>query len=68
MREARIRIAAEWKVQTLRDTARLIADGKLSLAGLITHHSSAHDAPSAYRTAFNDPNCLKMILDWRSAR
>ncbi len=68
MCEARIRVAAEWKEQDLRDTARLIADGKLSLKGLITHHRSALDAPSAYRTAFNDPDCLKMILDWRSAR
>lgn len=68
MREARIRIAAEWKEQDLHDTVRLISDGKLSLAGLITHHSCALEASSAYRTAFNDPDCLKMILDWRSAK
>lgn len=68
MREARIRVAAEWKEQDLHDTVRLIGDGTLSLAGLITHHSCALKAPSAYRTAFNDPGCLKMILDWRSAK
>lgn len=68
MREARIRVAAEWKEQDLHDIARLIADGHLSLAGLITHHSCALDASSAYRTAFSDPNCLKMILDWRNAK
>jgi len=38
----------------------------LSLHGLITHCAAATDAPSAYRTAFNDPECLKMHLDWRN--
>ena len=42
----------------------LIADGRLSLEGLITHSAPANDAPAAYRTAFSDPSCLKMILDW----
>ena len=27
---------------------------------------SARDADAAYRTAFDDPACLKMILDWRA--
>ena len=25
------------------------------------------DAPRAYQTAFDDPTCLKMVLDWRHA-
>ncbi|NJR20536.1 MAG: chlorophyll synthesis pathway protein BchC, partial [Hyphomonadaceae bacterium] len=41
--------------------------GRLSLAGLITHAAAHDQADSAYRTAFTDPSCLKMILDWRDA-
>ncbi len=67
MREARLRIAAEFKPADLHAVRRLIAEGALSLDGLITHRSEASDAASAYRVAFNDPSCLKMILDWRTS-
>ena len=66
MREARLRIAAEWKPSDMLDTRALIETGRLSLDGLITHRFDAADAEKAYRTAFNDPSCLKMILDWRT--
>ncbi len=65
MREARIRIAAEWRPDDLAAVLALIASGSLSLEGLITHRRPAAAAPEAYRTAFADPDCLKMILDWR---
>lgn len=64
MREARLRIAAEWKPADLAAVTALIADGRLSLDGLITHRRSADGAGDAYRTAFGDPACLKMVLDW----
>lgn len=67
MKEARIRIAAEWQPADLVAVKALIEQRKLSLGGLITHRAPAKDADAAYRTAFNDPACLKMILDWRSA-
>jgi 3-hydroxyethyl bacteriochlorophyllide a dehydrogenase len=65
MREIRFRIAAEWQDADLRATNALIAEGKLSLDGLITHHARPAECSDAYRTAFNDTSCLKMILDWR---
>lgn len=65
MREARLRVAAEWKPDDLTATNRLIETGSLSLEGLITHRHDATDAADAYQTAFGDPACLKMILDWR---
>ncbi len=68
MREARIRIAAEWREPDLTEVTRLIETGMLSLDGLITHRRDAVDAPDAYRTAFTDPSCLKMILDWRTCQ
>jgi bacteriochlorophyllide a dehydrogenase len=64
MREARLRIAAEWTPADLTATLALIDSGALSLQGLITHQSHAEQADGAYRTAFSDPTCLKMILDW----
>lgn len=65
MREAQIRAAAEWKRPDLLAVKALIEDGTLSLDGLITHQSPAEQADAAYRTAFDDADCLKMILDWR---
>jgi 3-hydroxyethyl bacteriochlorophyllide a dehydrogenase len=65
MKEARFRIAAQWAPEDLRTVKDMIADGRLSLDGLITHRMPAMKAPDAYRTAFSDPSCLKMILDWR---
>jgi len=66
MREARIRVAAEWREPDLAAVKTLAESGRLSLDGLITHREAAAQAPAAYRTAFGDPSCLKMILDWRT--
>jgi bacteriochlorophyllide a dehydrogenase len=66
MREARLRVAAEWQPSDLVATRTLIESGRLSLDGLITHRHDAKSAPDAYRVAFDDPSCLKMILDWSS--
>lgn len=65
MRESRLRIAAQWQEADLVSVRDLAESGELSLDGLITHRDSAEQAPNAYRTAFSDPACLKMILDWR---
>jgi 3-hydroxyethyl bacteriochlorophyllide a dehydrogenase len=65
MREATIRCAAEWKKPDLLAVRWLIETGHLSLDGLITHHADAARAPGAYPVAFDDADCLKMVLDWR---
>jgi 3-hydroxyethyl bacteriochlorophyllide a dehydrogenase len=64
MREARLRAAAEWQRPDLLAVQALIANGLLSLDGLITHQSPFEQAPGAYRTAFGDAACLKMVLNW----
>lgn len=66
-REARIRVAAEWKQDDLLAVKQLVESGRLSLDGLITHRQPARDAAAAYPIAFGDPTCLKMILDWRES-
>ncbi len=65
MREARILIAAQFTPADTAEVLRLVACGTLSLDGLITHRAPAADADDAYRTAFADELCLKMVLDWR---
>ncbi|MBS2012411.1 MAG: chlorophyll synthesis pathway protein BchC [Deltaproteobacteria bacterium] len=67
MREARLRVAAEWQPADLAAVVALATSGELSLSGLITHRAAPTDAARAYATAFTDPSCLKMLIDWRSA-
>jgi 3-hydroxyethyl bacteriochlorophyllide a dehydrogenase len=66
MREARLRVAAEWRPEDLMAAKLLVESGQLSIDGLITHRQHATTAPTAYVTAFSDPACLKMVLDWRT--
>lgn len=67
MREARLRIAAQWQPADLQAVQQMIAHGTLSLDGLITHRHAAAKAADAYQTAFTDAACLKMVLDWRAS-
>jgi 3-hydroxyethyl bacteriochlorophyllide a dehydrogenase len=67
MREARIRVAAQWQPADLEAVRCLAESGRLSLDGLVTHLRDAREAPAAYRTAFADGDCLKMTLDWRAS-
>ncbi len=66
MKEARFRVAAQWQKQDLQTARAMIESGALDLDGLLTHRAAAARAPEAYRTAFEDAGCLKMILDWRA--
>ncbi len=68
MREARFRIAAEWKPADMAAVLDHLAAGRLTLGGLITHREPAARADAACRTAFGDADCLKMILDWSDLR
>ena len=67
MKEARFRISAEWQPDDMVATRALVESGTLRLDDLITHESAAADAANAYETAFTDPECLKMILNWSAA-
>lgn len=67
MREARLRIAAEWRPADMAGVMALIEAGRLSLDGLVTDRMAATDAGAAYARAFGDPACLKMTLDWTRA-
>ncbi len=64
MREARLRVAAEFTPADITATLGLINTGLLELDGLISHARPAAQAADAYPQAFTDPACLKMVLDW----
>jgi 3-hydroxyethyl bacteriochlorophyllide a dehydrogenase len=66
LREATLAVAAQWAPGDLAAVAELANSGMLNLDGLITHTHKAEQAELAYSTAFTDPNCVKMILDWSS--
>ena len=66
MREAQIRVAAQWKKHDLQAVTALVESGALSLDGLITHTLSPGCARQAYEVAFGDPQCLKMMMDWKA--
>ena len=68
MREAQIRAAAEWERADMLAVKQLAEEGRLDLSGLISHRERAEHASDAYRTAFSDSACLKMVLDWRSVQ
>ena len=68
MREAQIRAAAEWQRPDMLAVKQLAEEGRLDLGDLITHRERAEHASDAYRTAFSDSACLKMVLDWRSCQ
>lgn len=64
MKEARLRVAAEWQPKDIAQTIALIQANALGLDGLITDICPAERASDAYPKAFSDPDCLKMVLDW----
>jgi 3-hydroxyethyl bacteriochlorophyllide a dehydrogenase len=64
MKEARLRIAAEFTPTDLNAVSQMIAREQVSLDGLITHRSEPEHAGAAYETAFSQSGCLKMVLDW----
>ncbi|MEN2787923.1 chlorophyll synthesis pathway protein BchC [Sphingomonas qilianensis] len=66
MREAKLRIAAEFTSADIAATLALIDTGLLELDGLISHARPASQALDAYPQAFTDPECRKMVLDWRA--
>ena len=65
MKEARLAIAAEWNGEDLLAVRRLLDAGRLTLSDLVTHRAAVADAAEAYTTAFTNPDCLKMVLNWR---
>lgn len=66
VKEARVRVSSEFTPADVQAVLAHLASGALSLEGLVTHRRPYVEAADAYATAFSDPTCLKMLIDWRS--
>ncbi len=59
--------AKQWAKGDLERVRELIAQHKLKAERIFTHrHTIEDDISEAYLQAFNDPECLKMILVWKT--
>ncbi len=59
--------AKQWAKGDLERVRELIAQHKLKAERIFTHrHTIEDDISSTYLQAFNDPECLKMILVWKT--
>jgi len=67
LKEVSLRVSAEFTPEDVATTKLLIEDGSLSFDGLISDVYSAKNSNKAYNIAFNNAECLKMVLDWRNA-
>jgi 3-hydroxyethyl bacteriochlorophyllide a dehydrogenase len=64
LKQARLLTAREWGPGDLAECRDMLADGSLDLAGLITHRLPVEQFEEAYRVALNEPECLKLVLEW----
>jgi 3-hydroxyethyl bacteriochlorophyllide a dehydrogenase len=65
LRELMLVSSAQWANGDLTRARDEIASGHVEIDSLLTHRMKADDASVAFDVAFNDPTCVKMILDWR---
>jgi bacteriochlorophyllide a dehydrogenase len=64
LKEARLLIAKEWAPGDLIRCRDAIAAGTLQVEPLLTHRLPVSQVEAAYELALNDPDCLKLVLDW----
>ena len=65
LREAKIRVSAQWTPRDLKEVSALFTTKKINFEDLISHRVSVNSISQAYETAFNDSSCLKMIINWK---
>jgi 3-hydroxyethyl bacteriochlorophyllide a dehydrogenase len=65
LRELTFAVSKEWAPGDLARARDAIASGLIDVSNLITHHLPADQAPHAFELAFDDPECLKMVLVWK---
>ncbi len=65
LKQARLLTAREWGPGDLLECRDLLAEGALDLAGLISHRLPIGEIERAYQLALDDPECLKLLLEWQ---
>jgi 3-hydroxyethyl bacteriochlorophyllide a dehydrogenase len=64
LRELTLASSMQWAPGDLVRARDAIASGEIEVRSLITHCLPADEVPKAFEVAFNDPDCVKMILSW----
>ena len=64
LKQARLMTAREWAPGDLLRCRDLLADGELDVDELLTHTLPVEQVAEAYEIALNDPECLKLVLEW----
>lgn len=64
LKQAQLLTAREWAPGDLARCRDLLASGALDVAGLITHRIPVSYVQEAYRVALDDPECLKLVIEW----
>ena len=61
--------ARQWAKGDLLRVKELIRENRLQAKKIFTHsHPVGSDLTEAYHQAFNNPDCLKMVLNWKEPR
>lgn len=68
LKQARLLTAKEWGDGDLQRTRAMLATGALDATALITHRLPVTRFEEAYATALNDPECLKLVIEWDVGR
>jgi len=64
LKQARLQTAREWAPGDLPRCRDMLADGSLDVSGMITHRAASGQVARAYRIALEEPECLKLVLEW----
>jgi bacteriochlorophyllide a dehydrogenase len=64
LRQARLLTAREWATGDLARCRDMLRSGELDVSTLLTHRMPVEQVGDAYAIALDDPDCLKLVLDW----
>lgn len=64
LKQARLLTAREWAAGDLLRMRDLLIHGSVNVENILTHHMPVEQIGAAYRVALDDPECLKLIVDW----
>ncbi|MBC8042979.1 MAG: chlorophyll synthesis pathway protein BchC [Rhizobacter sp.] len=65
MKEIKFHVAKQWALGDLERVRELMRTKALDFKKIFTHEKALDETEQAYRTAFENPDCLKMILSWQ---
>jgi len=67
LKELTLVSSSQWAPGDVARARDMLVNGEIDTANLITHRAEVSDAPHAFDVSFNDPACVKMVLNWRKS-